>query len=181
MKKNKAAELIKNLTRNKTYQMLFAIVVSAGIIYAAYLFAIGEMVQNRKAIQERIETTDTTKLKQSINKLNTKKKELSQKYKTLQKDFKAREGEIFQTRYPIISTILEHINSYSFNIHKYKLDPAFKQMDVTVEGSYQNLIRFIDFLGTIPAKVTLSRYKITLSETNMMIINMTIQVEPVRI
>lgn len=181
MSKQDVIEIVKKLTRNKTYQMAFAILISGGIVYSGYTFAIGEMVQNRKAIEDRIASTDIEGLKRSLAKLKKRKRELSKEQRAQQEAFKLLEGEIYRTHYPIINDILQKINGYAFNIHDYKLDAAYKKMDVTMEGSYQNLIRFIDFLGSIPAEVTVSEYKISLSETNMMVIDLTIEVEPVRI
>ncbi|WP_321778161.1 hypothetical protein [Sulfurimonas sp.] len=181
MNKQHFGELIKNLIYNKVYQFLFALFISLIIIFGAYTIYISKIIQNKKAIENSIKTTNLAEIKKQIKKSQEKKQGLIAQYKEQQVIFKKLEGKIYQTHYPIITNILKKINAYAFNIHDYKLDKDFKKMDVTLEGSYQNLIRFIDFLGTIPAKVVVSQYKITLSKEKMMVISLTIEVSPIRI
>jgi Tfp pilus assembly protein PilO len=181
MNRTKIIEALKNFTRNKTYQMLFALLVGGGIVYGAYAMAIKELMLNRKAIEERIATTDVKQVMESIQRLQKKRDNLVKEYQGVKVTFEGLEGKIYQEYYPIIGGILDEINRYAFNIHEYKLQKDYKKMDVTIEGSYQNLIRLLDYLGTLPATVIVSQYKITLSKEQRMLISLTIEVETIRI
>ncbi|MEA3330459.1 MAG: hypothetical protein U9Q29_02050 [Campylobacterota bacterium] len=181
MKKQRYQEIVKNLLYNKIYQALFALSLSLGIVYGSYLVYIQKIIQKQQMLQKNIKSTNLDEIKKDIKKKQEKKQKLISEYKKEQAIFQKLEKKIYQTHYPIITKILKKINSHAFNIHSYRLDKEFKKMDISLEGSYQNLIRFMDFLGTIPAKVEVSRYKITLSEENMMTISLTIDVEPIRI
>lgn len=181
MNKKHTQELVRNLIYNKVYQFLFALLISLGIVYGAYAAYIQKIIQKQQALQESIKSTSLVEAKKQIKKNQQTKEELVIQYKKEQANFKKLEAKIYQKYYPIITDILEKINKYAFNIHDYKLDKEFKKMDVSMEGSYQNLIRFMDFLGTIPATVVVSKYSISLSKKKMMVISLTIEVEPIRI
>lgn len=181
MKENNFTQTLKTITSNKSYQMLFAILLSLFIIYGSYSMAIKEIIMNRKAIENRIHTTNVQEVEKSIKKLKKKRTTLVKEYRGIKKEFKGLEGKIFQEYYPIIQGILTQINHYAFNIHNYKLQNDNKKMDITIEGSYQNLIRLLDYLGTLPATLVVSQYKIILSKEQRLLISLTIEVETIRI
>ena len=181
MNREKIIEALKNFTRNKTYQMIFALLVSGSIVYGGYALGIKELMLNHKAIEERIATTDVQEIKSSTIKLQKKRDALVKEYKEVKSEFEGLESKIYQEYYPIISGILDEINRYAFNIHNYKLQNDYKKMEVSIEGSYQNLIRLLDYLGTLPATVIVSQYKMALSREKRMVISLTIEVETIRI
>lgn len=181
MKKDEILERVKKITQNRTYQFLFALLIGGGVAWGMYTYLVNPMFEQRKGLEERITKTDPAVLRSKIRELKEEKKTQIAAYKKVQAEFETLEGKIYKTHYPIIIDILDKINAYAFNIHHYELDEASKKMKVTLVGSYQNLIRLIDFLGTIPANVTVSGYKVSLSEKHMLSIDLDIEVAPVRI
>jgi len=181
MNKQKANEFFKKFTQNKVYQFLTSLFISLVIAYTSWYYVIQNIHIKRVSLEKRIEKVDEKKLKQEIKKLKIVKTKLIESYNKEQNNFKKLEKEIYQTHYPIVTDILNKINAYSFNIHSYNLDNNMNRIDVEIEGSYQNLIRFIDFLGNIPATVDVKEYTIKLSQENMMVIKLGIEVKPIRI
>lgn len=181
MNKQEHKENIKSILYNKLYQSLFALFISVSIMVSAYIVYITPIIKNRQMLSDSIKNANLVEVKAKLKELRKQKGELVVEYQKEQDSFNKLKVKIYQKNYPIITDILKKINKYSFNIQSYKLDKEYKKMDVKLEGSYQNLIRFVDFLGTIPADVKIKRYKLTLSEENMMVIELSIEVTPIRI
>lgn len=181
MNRQKFGGFIKNFIQNKVYQFLIAFFISASIIYGTWHYAIQEMYVKQTSLEKKIRATNLEELKSEIKNLRAQNKELVESYKKEQERFKELKVGMHKTHYPIIVDILDKINSYSFNIHNYRLSGDMKRIDISMVGSYQNLIRFIDFLGNIPAEVVVKDYIIRLSQNNMMIIKLGIEVAPIRI
>lgn len=181
MTKEQLFEHAKRVSQNRSFQFLSALLIGGGIAGGMYVYLVNPMYQQRKALEARIAKTDPAALHRDIRKLEKAKKKQIKAYRRIQAEFEALEGKIYRTHYPIIIDILDKINAYAFNIRDYKLDKHSKEMKVTLVGSYQNLIRLIDFLGTIPANVSVSEYKMSLSKKHLLTIELDIAVEPVRI
>lgn len=173
--------LFRSLGRNRTAQFILAAGISGALGYGLYAYLIREMYDKRMMLENRIATNDTSELRRKNEALKKEKKRLMQEYKTVKAEFAALETTIYKTHYPIVLDILDKINAFAFNIREYKLEPGYKRMSVTLVGSYQNLIRFIDFLGTIPADVRVEAYRIELTQNHMLSIKLTIEVTTVRI
>ena len=181
MNREKVNNLIREFSKNKAYQFLTALFISLAIVFVSWHYFIEELHTKKISLQKSIEATNLEELKKEIEELRIKEQELIKSYKVEQDNFKALDVKIYKTHYPIMINILDKINSYSFNIHSYRLNSTMSRMDIDIEGSYQNFIRFIDFLGTIPATVIVKNYTITLSKDDMMIIKLGIEVAPIRI
>lgn len=142
---------------------------------------ISQLIAEKKSLEKSISSSDRTQIKESTKHLEKMKRQLTQTLKKEQSNFKLHQEKIHKEYYPITQDILEKINAYSFNIQLFKLSPDYKKIKVKMEGSYQNLIRFIDFLGLIPAKVKLTDYEISLSPNHMMRISLSIEVDLIKV
>lgn len=181
MKSQNIKAAVKNFTQNKVYQFLTSFILSVAIAYVSWNYLIEKVYTKRVTTQGNIKGIDLNTTRIEIENLQKDLEIKREEYILQEVKFKEIEPKIYQTHYPVITDILDKVNVYSFNIQDYKLSSDMKRMDVSIEGSFQNFIRFIDFLGAIPATVIVKDYAIKLSDDKMMVIKLGIEVEPIKI
>ncbi len=166
---NKLKALFLSLFTNKKFYHIISLIISALIIYYSYEYHIEKILTDINLIERNIKLLKNNKLDKKIEKLKIENQELNKEYKELLKISKKNMNLLYKDKYKVVVDVINKLNSASFNIYKYNLNDSYDEMDLEINGSYLNLIKFFDFLQTIKADVTLNTYTIGLEEDKMLI------------
>lgn len=172
---------IIKILNNKFYQLIFAIILSLLIVFLAYHYKIEGIIKNNNMLEKKISSKDIAVHKRGIKDLKEEKAKVQKDYKKYQEDFDKKTGSISKESYYVMMEILTQINKHSFNIINYSLNDKYNKMDIIVEGSYQNFINFLDYLGNIKAIIKIPEYDIKLTNAKRLRMTLSVEVEAIQI